>query len=95
MCGADKQLCAALDSLRRSLENKNLCVSFVAIDAPKGGLHLLKWFAQVGWLEGGASSLTCLASFRVWSTPQILFTPEEGQKGLFPSSLACRGAILG
>lgn len=30
MCGTDKKLCRVLDSLR-SLENKNLCVSFVAV----------------------------------------------------------------
>lgn len=36
MCGTDKQLCTVRDSLRRSLENKNPCVSFVAVAAPMG-----------------------------------------------------------
>lgn len=36
MCGADKQLCTVSDSLRSSLQNKNLCVSFVAVPASMG-----------------------------------------------------------
>lgn len=55
----DKELCRVLVPLR-SLDNKNLCVSFVAVcDAPRG---LRKGFAQVVWLKDGASSVTCLAS---------------------------------
>lgn len=36
MCGTDKQLCTVRDSFRKSLENKSLPVSFVAVDAPMG-----------------------------------------------------------
>lgn len=36
MCGTDTQLCTVRGSLRRSLENKSLPVSFVAVDAPMG-----------------------------------------------------------
>lgn len=44
----------------RSLDSKNLCVSFVAVcNAPRG---LWKGFAQVVRLKDGASSVTCLAS---------------------------------
>lgn len=36
MCGTDKQFCTVSDSLRSSLENKNLCVSFVTVAALMG-----------------------------------------------------------
>lgn len=52
---ADKELCRVLDP-PRSLDNKNLCVSFVAVcNAPRG---LRKGFAQVVCLKDGASSVS-------------------------------------
>lgn len=69
MCGTDKQLCTVCDSLRSSLENKNLCVSFVAVSAPTGPSS--SEVVCAGGLAGGkgASLLICLASSRARSVP--------------------------
>lgn len=69
MCGADKQLCTVSDSLRNSLQNKNLCVSFVAVPASMGPSSSEVVYAgglAGGKGKGGGSLPTCLASSRAW-----------------------------